>query len=333
LIIHPAVIALTGGAILVAGFGLIAAAVGLDILRGWDLTSGAEAQLRRERRTALVSAVFSRLLPIQFFSIFLFIHTADHIHDLFVGAMCAAGSLNVNPHGYPTLLLKLANLVLCGLWLIVNHLDNQGHDYPLIRRKYLFLVGLAGLLALEAGWQYRYFAGLRPDVITSCCGTLFSADAATVGGRMAGLPAAPVAAAFFLSALLAMGSGIFFLRTGRAARLFAVSSGGFFVLALAAVISFISVYFYQLPTHHCPFCILQREYGYVGYALYLGLLVAAIPGMGVGLVDRLGRTKSLRNVRRRIQRRLCVASLIGVAVFTAVSLYPMIVGDFVYLGY
>jgi len=38
-----------------------------------------------------------------------------------------------------------------------------------------------------------------------------------------------------------------------------------------AILSFISVYFYELPTHHCPFCILQKEYGYVGYPLYLTL--------------------------------------------------------------
>lgn len=333
MIISPAVIALTGGTILVAGFGLTAAAVGLDILRGWDLTSGAEAQLRRERRTGLVSAVFSRLLFLQFLSFFLFIHAADHLHDLFVGAMCAAGSLNVNPYGYPTLLLKLVNLVLCGLWLILNHLDNQGRDYPLIRRKYRFLIGLSGLLILEAWWQYRYFAELRPNVITSCCGTLFSAEAATVGGRMAGLPAVPVAIAFFPGAFFTVAAGIFFLKTERRARLFAWSSGIFLFLAPAAIISFISVYFYQLPTHHCPFCILQREYGHVGYPLYLSLLVAVISGMGVGLVEGMGRAESLRGAIRPMQRRLCAISIVGVAVFTAVSLYPMVAGDFVYLGY
>jgi hypothetical protein len=332
-IVNPAVVALVAGTVLVAGFGLYAAGIGLDILRGWDLSSGDAAQLRRERRTYLVSTVFSRLLLFQFASLFLFVHTADHLHGLFVGAMCAAGSLNVNPHGYPTLLLKLANLVLCGLWLVVNHLDNQGPDYPLVRRKYLFLVGLAALLALEAFWQWRYFAELRPNVITSCCGTLFSADAASVGGQMAGLPPGPTAAMFFGWSLLTLGAGVFFLKTGRGAPIFGGLSGVFLVLALASIVSFISVYFYQLPTHHCPFCILQREYGHVGYALYLSLLAAAIPGMGVGLVDRLGRAESLRQALPPLQRRLCLVSMAGTAIFAALSLYPMIAGDFVYLRY
>lgn len=333
MIVGPAVIALVGGTGLVAGFGLYAAAVGLDILRGWDLSSGGERQLRLERRTYLVSTIFSRLLLFQFCSLFLFVHTADHIHGLFVGAMCAAGSLNADAHGYPTLLLKMANLVLCGLWLVVNHLDNQGYDYPLIRRKYRFLIGLSALLALEAWWQYRYFAGLRPNVITSCCGTLFSADAQTVSGGMAGFPPRPAAILFFLGALLTVRSGLHFLITGRAARVFSRFSLAFSLLALVSVVSFISVYFYQLPSHHCPFCILQREYGYVGYLLYLSLLAVAVPGIGVGVVDRMSGAASLRTAAPRLQRRLTLAALAGVTVFTGVTLVPMLATDFVFIGY
>jgi hypothetical protein len=29
------------------------------------------------------------------------------------------------------------------LWLVVNHADNLGHDYPLVRTKYGLLLGLA----------------------------------------------------------------------------------------------------------------------------------------------------------------------------------------------
>jgi hypothetical protein len=333
MIVNPAVIALVGGTTLVAGFGLCAAAGGLGIIRGWDLSSGAERQLRLERRTYLISTIFSRLLLFQFASLFLFVHTADHIHGLFVGAMCAAGSLHADAHGYPVLMLKMVNLVLCGLWLLVNHLDNQGHDYPLIRRKYRHLVGLSVLLALEAWWQYRYFAGLRPNVITSCCGTLFSADAQNVAGGMAGFPPRAAAISFFLGALLTVRSGLHFLITGRAARVFARFSFAFSVAALVSIISFISVYFYQLPAHHCPFCILQREYHYVGYLLYLSLLAATIPGIGVGVVDRMSGAASLRTAAPRLQRRLTAVALAGVLTFTGVTLYPMLATDFVFIGY
>jgi hypothetical protein len=333
MIANPAIVALTAGAVLTAASGLFAAGAGLTILRGWDRSSGAEDQLARERRTELVSVILARTLPFQFLSFFLFIHTADRIHALFPGAMCAAGTLNAGAMGYPVLALKMVNLILCGLWLVLDHLDRMAPDFPLIRPKYRFLVGPAALLVLEAVWQYRFFAGLRPNVITSCCGSLFGANAAGIGGEIAGLPPRPVAAAFFAASLAAFASGVRFLFTGRGARTFSRFCGIFAILAMISLVSFISVYFYQLPTHRCPFCILQREYGHVGYPLYLGLLAAAIPGMGVGLVDRMARSESPATAAPRFQRRLCAVALAGVALFVGTALYPMATGDFVYLGY
>ena len=55
----------------------------------------------------------------------------------------------------------------------------------------------------------------------------------------------------------------FYLKN-KGAYLFASLSGIAFVVSLASILSFISLYFYELPTHHCPFCILQKEYGYIG---------------------------------------------------------------------
>ena len=54
--------------------------------------------------------------------------------------MCAAGTLNVNAYGYPTLVLKVLNCLLAGIWLILNHADNRADDYPLIRKKYALLL-------------------------------------------------------------------------------------------------------------------------------------------------------------------------------------------------
>jgi hypothetical protein len=51
--------------------------------------------------------------------------------------------------------------------------------------------------------------------------------------------------------------------------LFAMFAGLFFLLSLAATISFISLYIYELPTHHCPFDMLQKSSNFVGYPIYL----------------------------------------------------------------
>ena len=133
MILDPAVIALLSAAFLVAGFCVYAAFTGWRILRHWDLASGSERQLALERRTYLVSAVMSMLLAMELFSLLLFIYSADRMHLLFVGAMCAAGSLSVNAYGYPALVMKIVNAIACGVWLVLNRLDSHGRDYPLIQ--------------------------------------------------------------------------------------------------------------------------------------------------------------------------------------------------------
>jgi hypothetical protein len=79
---------------------LLAGAVGVRILISWNIKSGSELQLGLERQTYLVSTILSYTFVFQILSLFLYIYTADNLHNLFVGAMCAAGTLNVNEYGY-----------------------------------------------------------------------------------------------------------------------------------------------------------------------------------------------------------------------------------------
>ena len=72
-----------------------------------------------------------------------------------------------------------------------------------------------------------------------------------------------------------------------------------------AILSFISPYFYELPTHHCPFCILQSEYGYIGYLLYGALFGSAVTGMGVGVL------MPFRNIASLSEITACLAEKTG----------------------
>ena len=107
MILNPAIIALILGSLICSIFAIYASFVGIQIIRHWDLGSGSARQLALERKTYLLSTILVCLLGFELFSLFLFVYTADHIHVLFVGAMCSAGSLNVNAYGYPTLILKI----------------------------------------------------------------------------------------------------------------------------------------------------------------------------------------------------------------------------------
>ena len=329
MILNPGIISLISASFFVVAFAAYASVIGVQILRWWDLRSGSRRQLVLEKKTYLVSTIFTCVLIFQLLSLLLYVYTADHIHILFVGAMCAAGALNANDFGYPTLVLKVVDFVLCGIWIIVNHVDNKAVDYPLIRFKYKLLILIACLLTLEAFLQTRYFMALRADIITSCCGALFSVDAESIAGEMAALPHRITRILFFISVMLTIRVGIHVLVKGKGAGLYGILSVWLMMFSMASIVSFISVYYYELPTHHCPFCLLQRDYHAIGYPLYLSLLAGGIFGVSVGVLGRFKGIESLRDTVPVFQKRLCVLSMSCFIIFVMISLYPMVFSDFV----
>jgi hypothetical protein len=324
---HPGVLALLLASGLVSLMLAAAGWQGARILRGWDLQSGSEGQLDLERRTYLVSTLVANALVIQILSLFLFIFTADGLHTQFVGAMCAAGSLAVNGFGYPTLLLKLATCLLAGTWLILHRADSQGHDYPLLRPKYWLLLGLVPLVLVETGLQAGYFLGLKADVMTSCCGSLFGQGRQGLAAELAGLPPRLMQPLFWISFGALLVAGAVLLRTRRGASLVAGLSFTFLLVAVAALLSFFCLYIYELPTHHCPFCLLHREYGFVGYALYAALLGGATAGLGLGTLACLGERRSLAAILPRLQARLTWAVLLLAGLFTLIVTVWMILSS------
>lgn len=332
MILHPAVIALFVSSILTGLLFFSSSFHALRIVRKWDVRSGSEEQLRLERTTYLVSTLLAYACGFQLISFFLFIFTADTLHSLFVGAMCAAGTLNVNGYGYPALMLKLLNFLLAGIWLIVNYTDNKAYDYPLIKKKYLMLLAITPFIAAEIIVQGMYLTGLRADVITSCCGSLFSPDTKGFTSELAALPLVPTEIAFYLGMVLTLALGLIFYKKGRGGYLFSFTSAATFFISIAALISFISLYFYELPTHHCPFDILQKEYGYVGYPLYLSLLGGGLSGMGMGILMPFRKIESLRDIVPAIQRKLAVATLVLYFMFLAIVTYRIIFADFTMRG-
>lgn len=328
MILHPGIVALVMVSFLISGMILYSAYFGIRIIRRWDIQSGSEEQLALERRTYLISTILSYVFMFQIGSLFLYIYTADSLHNLFVGAMCAAGALNVDPYGYPAFLLKILNFILAGLWLIINYTDNQAYDYPLIRKKYAMLLLLAPLIVTESVVQTLYFTQMKADVITSCCGSLFSPEENAVSSDIAALPAKVAMGGFYLIFALTFLTGVVYWLKGKLGGLFSFASGLFFLISCLSFISFISLYFYELPTHHCPFCVLQREYGYVGYLLYALLLAGAVSGLGVGALIPFRAIGSLSDSLPLIRKRLTLVCLASYLIFTVISIYRMLSTDF-----
>ncbi len=332
MILHPAVLALLIGSLLTSFLLLYAVCHGMRIVARWDIKSGSELQLTLERRTYLISTILSYIMVFQLFSLFLFIFTADHLHSLFSGAMCVAGTLNANGFGYPLLIMKIVNFLLAGTWLVINPADTRGYDYPLIKGKYVLLIAMAPLLLLETAFLFAYFLGLHADIITSCCGSLFSLERPGIASELASLPSMPMEAVFYSAMALTLLSGLLFYFKERGGYIFSVLSLATFGVGVASLISFICLYYYELPTHHCPFCILQKEYGRIGYILYVTLLGGAVAGLGVGALQSVKRKSSLALVIPALQRRLTAANLAFYLLFTLIVSYRIIFTSFMLAG-
>ena len=327
MLFKPPILALMAGSLATSGLLLYAAGFGVHILKHWDIRSGSDLQLTLERRTYLVSTIMAYAFGFQLVSFFLFIATADRLQVFFTGAMCAVGSLNVNQWGFPVVMAKGVNFLLAGWWLIINYVDNQAPDYPLIRQKYLWLLVITPAILVEVSLQTRYFLELKPEVITSCCGTLFTSEARGMAAEMSALPHLPMEVAFWGSLAATLALGISFHRRGRGGYWFALVSFLTFLIALVSLISFISIYIYELPTHHCPFCILQREYSYIGYPIYILLLSAALAGGGVGLLMPFRYLPSLRDLLPGVQKQLVWVCLAAYAGFAALAAYQLAVSN------
>jgi len=328
MILNPSILALLISSFLISLMTLYAAGYGVQILRRWDIASGSELQLALERRTYLISTIVSYFMAFQLVSLFLFIQTTDSISHLFVGAMCAVGTLTVNGFGYPALLLKLVTFILAGLWLILNRADNRGYDYPLIRAKYLLLLIMVPFILAEFVVQSVYFLGLKPNIITSCCGSLFSKGSGGIAAELLAAPGFAMKVLFYASMMVTFAAGARVYLRGKGHTLYAMLSATSFMLSIVSIISFISLYFYEMPSHHCPFCILQKEYGYVGYPLYILLLSGAVAGTGVGVLQLFRTKESLKQSLPALQKNLTVISLISFFLFTVISTWQILFSNF-----
>lgn len=310
MLFNPAILALLIASAACVLMLLLAAGFAVRLLRHWDISSGSELQLALERHTYLIATLLTYVFIAEVVALLLFVYTAESLSSQFVGAMCATGVLNVNGWGWPTLYLKIAMFFAGALWLMVNRLDNRGYDYPLVRVKYRLLLFIVPLALMEAVSQAMFFLQMNPDVITSCCGSLFTAEGDGVAAELAGIRPRSAMLLLYGTSTLLLISGGWLLWRRRGALLFAGSAAAVFIAALVAVVSFIALYVYEHPHHHCPFCILKAGHGYIGYWLYLPLFSATVFALGAGAVNRWRDIPSLQNAAAVDSRRYTVLSLL-----------------------
>ena len=69
-----------------------------------------------------------------------------------------------------------------------------------------------------------------------------------------------------------------------------ILSGFFLATSITSIISFISIYFYQIPAHHFPFDILKSGYYYVGSPLHAIFFIGGVFGVMSTVIDPAERS-------------------------------------------
>lgn len=291
-------------------FGVMALFLSSRIVLLWREHARSALQYRLIAQTSLVATIIKYIFVLKLPLFLFFIYTCDKLSSIIAGAMCASGVVNSVDFGLYLSVFKLLNLYLFGFWLLLHDADTKSEKQPYTRLKFaLFLLFALPLLA-EIGLEIGFFASLDISKIVSCCGTLFSA-----------------ASSSYLSVLFVVDEGVwvglfyaFFallLLAGRLSFLpvMVFANGLFLLFALISLIVFFSPYIYELPTHRCPFCLLQKEYGYVGYWLYTVLFMGTFYGISGGVLAWLTQS----NPQRFFKRSMVFNTLYVVSV----SAYPL----------
>jgi hypothetical protein len=306
----------------------VAARTGLRVLRYWDPSSDDALQISLESETWLASTLVEYGLALQILTLVLFILAADQFSQVIAGAMCATGSLLADPFGMPTLYAKLAGVFLYGFWLLLHQLDIRVESYPLVRIKFIYLLILLPFLLTDFALQSLYIAGLKPDIITSCCSVVF-AEAGPDSGNLMGIPPRETMLTGYYATILGLAVVGFWLLKGGAAKplrpllttIYALGWTTFFFLALAVITAIISCYIYAMPNHRCPFCIIKPEYHYIGLGIYAALICGTFFGASTGVAGMIGRHTDLTSQVARYQRAAVKISLALLALFTILSSY------------
>ncbi|MEA3492298.1 MAG: hypothetical protein U9R27_10405 [Campylobacterota bacterium] len=258
------------------------------LLYRWNFDHFTSEQFSLENRSYLIMTIIFFVMTLKIFLLPYFVYTIDILSDLVPGAMCGAGIIQANEYGNPLLLLKIMILFLSGFWMTINRLDLRAKDYPFTKKKSWFFIAIFILLTVEIGLDILYFTSIETSQPVTCCSVIFG----ETGGANAipmGLDTSKLLLLFYLLYLLIILTAVSQYPLG-----IILSNILFLFVAYYAVVYFFGTYVYELPTHKCPFCMLQSSYYYIGYLVWSLLLLGVFLGIDYSMVKLLFHQESDR---------------------------------------
>ncbi len=287
--IMPEIIAIDILNLLFFIFASIAFVMSIGIVFGYDKNATTPKQYTLEKQSYLASTIIKYIFIIKVPLFLFFIFVLDKLSFVIPGAMCGAGVINSNDFGIALILLKIVNIYLFAYWIVLDAQDMSKENQPYMREKFILFLLLFLLLVIEIALESDFFYSIDIKKIVNCCGAIFSTTEGSYLSEVLSLSPAILLTLFYGTFILMV-----VMRFFQQKYLFSVLNILFVIISLISLISFFGTYIYELPSHHCPFCMLQSDYHYIGYVLYLFLFLGTFNGTVLGLIEFDDATTSKR---------------------------------------
>lgn len=291
-------------------FTSIAFYLSVKIFLQWNLNSTSTKQYKLEKYSYLSATIIKFVFYIKIPLFIFFIFTLDKLSNIITGAMCGAGVVDATEYGTYLLVLKVLNLYLFAYWIVLNKEDLKDENQPYTKLKFgVFMVAFI-LLLIEIVLEFVMFNAIDPSAVVDCCGVIFSSSSSSYIGYILNLDSSFILSIFYANFLALI---VFYFAKNR--HLYSIINIVFLVVSLISLISFFGTYIYELPTHHCPFCLLQHDYNYIGYIIYLAIFIGTFNGLVISLVEF---------TKKEQERYFNVSILFNSVYVVIVSAYPII---------
>jgi hypothetical protein len=237
------------------------------IIKNWNYEKTTSSQYKLEKTSYLVILIIFFTLIVKIFLMPYFTYSIDNLSHIIPGAMCAAGVIKANNYGEILLTLKLFILFCIGIWLIINSLDLKEKTYPYTKKKFIFYIFIFSLILIETTLDILYLSNISTKEPVMCCSVIFGAN--SIGSKIPfDLTIPMLIGLFYLTFFLSI-----FTNIQKQKFINFITNLFFLYISYYAVTYFFSTYIYQLPTHQCPFCMLQKEYYFTGYFIWTTLFL------------------------------------------------------------
>ena len=297
-------------------FGSIAFILSIKIFFKWDINSTSKKQYKLEKQSFLTATIIKYIFALKLPLFLFFIFTLDKISNVLTGAMCAAGVVDATEYGTYLFILKLLNIYLFGFWLVIHYIDIKNEHLSKTRLKFGFFILAFFVFITEIALEITMFTAIDIDKIVSCCGSLYSSSSTSYISNIFLIDTPILLSLFYGNFALIVILYFFKQRIASLAKyLFTIANLFFIIVSIISLIAFFGTYIYELPTHHCPFCFLQKDYNYVGYFIYILLFIGTFNGVIIGFIDTSKQNQA---------RNYTISLLFNLFFVLLVSAYPII---------